>query len=116
MGVLVGIVRMILWTNKGEIGRWKLTKVDERTFVGDYRGGFYAQLGLWKWKSAYYIIENSTYFVLEIELLLTVLSNFEREVAIKGLAFWWVACLTHKILRSVYSLIKNLIGLAWHMV
>ena len=27
-------------------------------------------------------IEDSTYFALEIELLLTVLSNFEREVAL----------------------------------
>ena len=30
-------------------------------------------------------IENSAYFVLEIELLLTVLSNFKREATL-----WWL--------------------------
>ena len=33
--LLVGIVKMILWTIKGLIGRWKLTKVEERIFDGD---------------------------------------------------------------------------------
>ena len=36
--------------------------------------------------------------VLKKELLLTVLSNFERESALKDSAFSWVACLTHKVL------------------
>ena len=31
--MLVGIVRLILWTSKGKIGRLKLTKVEERTLV-----------------------------------------------------------------------------------
>ena len=57
-----------------------------------------------------------TYFVLKIELLLNMLSKFEREEALKDLVFRWVACLTHKVLRSVYSLLINLIGLALHMV
>ena len=37
--------------------------------------------------SAYHFIENATYFVLKIELLLTILSNFEREAALKDSAF-----------------------------
>ena len=32
-GVLVGIVRMIFWTSKGEIGKWKLTE-EEELFLG----------------------------------------------------------------------------------
>ena len=40
-----------------------------------------------KIKDTYYFIENSAYFVLEIELLLTVLSNFEREASNKDSAF-----------------------------
>ena len=31
--MLVGIVRLILWTSKGKMGRLKLTKVEERTLV-----------------------------------------------------------------------------------
>ena len=73
---------MILWTSEGGIGRWNLTKVEERIFGGDCRGGLYAQLGLWKWRRTYYFVENSAHFALEIDLLLTVLSNFEREVAL----------------------------------
>ena len=44
-----------------------------------------------------------------------MLSKFEREEALKDLVFRWVARLTHKVLRSVYSLLINLIGLALHM-
>ena len=36
-----------------------------------------------KMMSTYYFIENFAYFVLEIELFLTVLSNFDREAALK---------------------------------
>ena len=32
------IVKMILWTIKGKIGGWKLTKVEKRTFGRDCRG------------------------------------------------------------------------------
>ena len=28
------------WTNKGGIGRWKLSKIDDQIFYGDCRGGF----------------------------------------------------------------------------
>ena len=35
-----------------------------------------------KRRSTYYFIQNAAYFVLEIELLLTVLCNFEREAAL----------------------------------
>ena len=51
------------------------------------QGWLYAQAELWKWISAYHFVENSAYFVLTIELLLTVLSNYEREVALKDPAF-----------------------------
>ena len=37
--------------------------------------------------STYHFEENSTYVVLKIELLLTVLSNFEREVLLKDCLF-----------------------------
>ena len=33
------IVRMILRTSKAGIGSWKLTKVEQRIFGGDFRGG-----------------------------------------------------------------------------
>ena len=36
--VLVGIVRMVFWISKGRIWRWKLTEVEEKIFVWDYRG------------------------------------------------------------------------------
>ena len=45
-------------------------------------GWLYAQIGLWKWRTTYYFLENSSYFVLKIELLLTALSNFEKKVAL----------------------------------
>ena len=35
----VGITKMILWSSKGSIGRWKSTEVEERVFGGDYRRG-----------------------------------------------------------------------------
>ena len=35
-----------------------------------------------KRRSTYHFIQNAAYFVLEIELLLTVLCNFEREAAL----------------------------------
>ena len=47
------------------------------------------------------------------DLLLTILSNFEREAAQH---FWWVASLTHKVTWYEYSLKINLIGLTWNMV
>ena len=40
-GSASGFVRMILWTSKGGIRRWKLTEVEERIFGGDYRGGMH---------------------------------------------------------------------------
>ena len=33
--MLMGIVKMILGTSKGGIGRWKLTEVEESVFAGD---------------------------------------------------------------------------------
>ena len=43
-------------------------------------------------------------------------SNFEKEAALEDSAFWCVLCLTHKVLISAYSLIKDLIDLAWWCV
>ena len=37
--MLVGIVRIILLSSKGGIGRWKLTEVKEWVFLGDCWGG-----------------------------------------------------------------------------
>ena len=104
------------FAGKGGIRRWKLSELEERIFSGDCRGGLYVQIGLWKWRNAYHFIENSAYFVLKKELLLTVFSNFEREAALNDWGFWWVACLTRTVLWSLYSLIINLIGLTWYMV
>ena len=85
-------------------------------FWSRLQGWLYPQIGLWKWRSTYHFVKNSAYSVLKIELLLTMLFNFDGEVSLKDSAFWWVACLTHKVLWSVYSLIINLIGLACHIV
>ena len=68
----------------------------------------YAQLELWKWRTTYYFIENSAYFVFEIELLLTVLSNFEREAALKDSAFWWETCFIHALVFLISILKRNL--------
>ena len=67
----------------------------------------YAQSGLWKWRGIYHFVDHSTYFVLKIELLFAMLSNFQTEAILKDSTFWWVACLTHKVLWSACSLIRN---------
>ena len=36
---------------------------------------------MWKWRSTYHCLENSAYFLLKIELFLTMSYNFERETA-----------------------------------
>ena len=76
----------------------------------------FIQVKLWKWRNTYHFVENSASFVLTIELLLTMLSNFERKVGLKDSTFWWVVCLTQNVLWPVYSLIINLGGLALQMV
>ena len=43
--MLVGIVKMILWTSKGWIGRWKLTEVEERFFGEDCSVGYMHKQG-----------------------------------------------------------------------
>ena len=94
-----------------------MTEVEEIIFWWRLQGCLFAQVRLWKWRRTDYFVKNSAYFVLKIEFLLIVLSNFKRKAAIKDSAFSWVACfLTHKILWSVNSLIINLISLACHMV
>ena len=40
--MLVWIARIILGTNKGDVGRGKLTEIEERIFGGDCRGGKYS--------------------------------------------------------------------------
>ena len=35
--MIVGSATMILWTKKGDIGRTKLTEIEEQTFGGDCR-------------------------------------------------------------------------------
>ena len=103
---------MVLWTSKGRIRRWNLA---EEKFWTGLKGWLYVQAGLWKWKSTYHYVENSAHFELKIELLLTVLYNFEREVALKDSAFWQIAFLNNKLKWFVYNLITNLTGLAWHV-
>ena len=43
---------------------------------------------------------------------MTIFFKFERELALKDSNFRQVVCLTQKVLKSVYSLIINLIGFA----
>ena len=109
-GVLVGIVRMIFWTSKGEIGKWKLTE-EEELFLGKACSVGSIHKMDCENEVAPIICRNSAYFVLKLELLLTMLSKFEGEAA-----FWWVACLTHQVSWSIYSLITSLIGLALYMI
>ena len=52
------------------------------------------KLGDEKWRSTYHFFENSGHFVLKTDLLLAVISNFERKVALENLTFFWVKCLT----------------------
>ena len=50
-----------------------MAEVEELIFGGDFRGGCFE--------------ENSAHFLLKIELLFTMLSNFKRKVALKDSAF-----------------------------
>ena len=61
-------------------------------------------------------VESLVHYVLKTELMLTMFSNSEKKAGREDAASWWVACLTHTFLQSVYNLIINLIDLAWHMV
>ena len=53
--------------------------MEEQIFGGDCAGAC-------MYKQAYHFVENSAHLVLNTELLLTMLSNFEREVALKASA------------------------------
>ena len=64
-----------------------MTKIEERIFGRDCRGGCMHNQGCEKEEASTVFLENLEYFVLEIELLLTVLSKFEREAALKDSAF-----------------------------
>ena len=54
-------------------------------------------------------VQNMTYFVLEIELLLTVLSNFEREVALRDTG---KSCV---LLNSVRGMAAGVLLIFFHM-
>ena len=56
---------------------------------------------------------NSTYFALKIEVLLTVLSNFEREGALKDSPFSWGACLTCIYPAIIFSWFDFAYGLVY---
>ena len=56
-----------------------MTEVEKRIFGGDFMHKMGCQ--------SYHFAENPAYFVLKIELLLTVLSNLEREAALKDSTF-----------------------------
>ena len=104
---------MIFWTSKGGVGRWKLTEVQKR-FLVEIIALVVCSSRVVKVKE-HHFVENPAYVLLKIELLLTMLSNFEREVDLKNSAFWWVVCFVYKLLWSVYSLIITIISLALHM-
>ena len=74
--VLVKIVGMIVRKNREVKNCWV---IEEESVSGDCKDDLL--------KMTYHFVENSAYFVLTIELLLTVLSNYEREVALKDPAF-----------------------------
>ena len=113
--MLVGILRMIFWTSKGGIGRWKLTEVEER-FMVEITSLVVCSSRVVKMKEHLPFCREFSILCIEDELLLTILSNFEREVALKDPVFWWVVFLVHKLLWSVYRLIITLINLALHIV
>ena len=48
---------------------------------------------------------------IEDRVLIDRMSNFKRWAVLNGSAFRWVACLTHKVLSSAYTLITNFIAL-----
>ena len=76
------IVRMILWTSKGGIERRTLTEVEERFFGGNCSlDGMYNQV-FENEGALNHFVEKPVYFLLKIELLLTMLSNFERVAAL----------------------------------
>ena len=51
--------------------------------------------------STFHFVENSAHFVLKIELLLTVFSNFEGEAALKVWTFCSVSCVFDKKLFMI---------------
>ena len=63
--------------------------------------------------STYHFVVNSTYFALKIEVLLTVLSNFEREGALKNSPFSWGACLTCIYPAIIFSWFDFAYGLVY---
>ena len=93
----------ISWSGETDYFSWRLL------------GWLYAQVGLWQWKCTYHFGDNSAYFILKIELLLTMFCNFKKETAFKDSAFWQVASLTIKMLWFIYSLIREF-RLAWFSI
>ena len=100
-------VRMIWEHIRVKYGRknWMMWR---NGFLVEILGWLYAQVGLWKWRTTNYFV---AFFKLKIELVLTVLSNFEGEVALKDSDFWLLKCLTNKALWSVHNVILK--WLAW---
>lgn len=91
-GVPVRIVGMVLWKSrevkqKGE--NWQ--KLGKGLLMGILRAVARTRLR----KSTYHFAENSTCFLLKIELMLTVLFDFEKEGALEDSAFSWIVILTH---------------------
>ena len=104
--VLVGIVRMVLWT-KGNNSEMIIDWSGAMEFWWILSGWLYAQARSWKLRNIYYFAENLARFVVKIELLFTMFSNFEREAVLKRISF----SMGSKFLWSVHSLIRNL--MAW---
>ena len=106
---------MNLCTSNGEIVKWKLTEVEERIFGVEIVVGAVSTIRVLKMKEYLPFCTEFSILCIEDRVVLTVLSNFERERLLKTQLFYWVVCLTHKVLWSAHSLIINLIGSAWHM-
>ena len=68
-----------------------MAEVGEGIVDGDLRAVARTRLR----KSTYHFAENSTCFLLKIELMLTVLFDFEKEGALEDSAFSWIVILTH---------------------
>ena len=84
--MLVGIVNIILWTSKGETGRWKLTKKEESFLMHIVTNKVV------KMKKHLPFFRKFRIFSIESEVAVVMLPKFDIESALKNSTFWWVVC------------------------
>ena len=80
--MLVGIV----WTSKGETGRWKLTEKEESFLMHIVTNKVV------KMKKHLPFFRKFRIFSIESEVAVVMLPKFDIESALKNSTFWWVVC------------------------